>query len=304
VLQVADKLYKMLSDVVKGWVVDAGGAANLTEETTEYILSVATDADTDAEELLDLLHGLHIAPNLQSLSREEQIQCSMQLVERVTAKARSEESMVSTDASVTGTGNLDTPAVVNTCAAVEKAVLKTSEPFRGLDHGRMCKKHWTPALLKLREIAPGVEQGLLSYVLYDKNMGDLHNAAQYILEHDMESEKTKMVEAKLIQATREKEELRRKKSLDVREKKQVLDKYLLTEERHQPLKKKPTFSGKGKPLGKATTKKNSQKSTVYFRDGVKVGHEKYTVIPNSKNEWDGGSRGVVKSKGKRGVGFY
>ena len=113
-----------------------------------------------------------------------------------------------------------------------------------------------------------------------------------------------MVEAKLNQVTREKEELRRKKSLDVKEKKQVLDKYLLTEERPQPLKKKPASSGKGKPLGRATAKKKTQKSTVYFRDGVKVGHEKYTVIPNPKTEWDGGSRGVVKSKGKRGVGFY
>ena len=43
-----------------------------------------------------------------------------------------------------------------------------------------------------------------------------------------------------------------------------------------------------------------------YLDGQKVATkkgEKYVVV-QTKEEWDGGSRGKVVSKGKRGKGFY
>ena len=42
-----------------------------------------------------------------------------------------------------------------------------------------------------------------------------------------------------------------------------------------------------------------------YLDGAVVntkGNEKFVVV-NDKEEWDGGSRGRVKTKGKRGPGF-
>ena len=56
----------------------------------------------------------------------------------------------------------------------------------------------------------------------------------------------------------------------------------------------------------AKTRKEALKGTDArrFLDGQVVGNkgEKYVVV-NEKEEWDGGSRGRVKTKGKRGPGF-
>jgi hypothetical protein len=51
-------------------------------------------------------------------------------------------------------------------------------------------------------------------------------------------------------------------------------------------------------------KEDSSKGKVRFRDGaiVSTKGEKY-IVEKTKEEWDGGSRGRVKSKGKRGVGW-
>lgn len=51
-------------------------------------------------------------------------------------------------------------------------------------------------------------------------------------------------------------------------------------------------------------KEASSKGKVRFRDGaiVSTKGEKY-IVEKTKEEWDGGSRGRVKSKGKRGVGW-
>ena len=51
-------------------------------------------------------------------------------------------------------------------------------------------------------------------------------------------------------------------------------------------------------------KEDPSKGKVRFRDGaiVSTRGEKY-IIEKTKEEWDGGSRGRVKSKGKRGVGW-
>lgn len=46
-------------------------------------------------------------------------------------------------------------------------------------------------------------------------------------------------------------------------------------------------------------------SQVRYRDGRVVSSrgEKF-IVESTREEWDGGSRGKVMSKGKRGKGFY
>lgn len=61
-------------------------------------------------------------------------------------------------------------------------------------------------------------------------------------------------------------------------------------------KKESEFMMKGVFAGK-------QKSAVRFRDGAVVTTKGEKYITEKKEEWDGGSRGRVKSKGKRGVGW-
>lgn len=46
------------------------------------------------------------------------------------------------------------------------------------------------------------------------------------------------------------------------------------------------------------------KNTRYLNNSViTTKGERYVVLKDDKPEWDGGSRGKVKSKGKRGVGY-
>ncbi len=61
-------------------------------------------------------------------------------------------------------------------------------------------------------------------------------------------------------------------------------------------KKESEFMMKGVFDGK-------QKSAVRFRDGAVVTTKGEKYITEKKEEWDGGSKGRVKSKGKRGVGW-
>jgi len=61
-------------------------------------------------------------------------------------------------------------------------------------------------------------------------------------------------------------------------------------------RKENEFMMKGLLAGKQT-------STVRFREGAVVTTKGEKYITEKKEEWDGGSRGRVKSKGKRGVGW-
>lgn len=67
-------------------------------------------------------------------------------------------------------------------------------------------------------------------------------------------------------------------------------------------KAEPVLLPMGADLKKA---ESSSKQEVRYVDGMPVytrKGEKY-VVENLKEEWDGGSRGKVKTKGKRGKGF-
>jgi hypothetical protein len=67
--------------------------------------------------------------------------------------------------------------------------------------------------------------------------------------------------------------------------------------------------GSGKPnklaaWGATTaTQKDGNGQKLRYRDGVVVSSKGEKYIIEKPPEWDGGSRGKVKSKGKRGVGW-
>ena len=59
------------------------------------------------------------------------------------------------------------------------------------------------------------------------------------------------------------------------------------------------------PVGSEAKKAETNKHEVRYVNGVPVHTrkgEKY-IVENLKEEWDGGSRGKVKTKGKRGKGI-
>ncbi len=55
--------------------------------------------------------------------------------------------------------------------------------------------------------------------------------------------------------------------------------------------------------GNTATRQNSGLQKLRYRDGVVVSTKGEKYIVEKEPEWDGGSRGKVKSKGKRGVGW-
>ncbi|GIL70269.1 hypothetical protein Vretifemale_1098 [Volvox reticuliferus] len=90
-------------------------------------------------------------------------------------------------------------------------------------------------------------------------------------------------------------------SYNERNKQQILQKFDL---RPVALPKDSKKVGKAEPSLELWTGKQTQQSTVRYLDGrvVTTKGEKF-IIEKTGEEWDGGSRGKVYTKGKRGKGF-
>lgn len=106
---------------------------------------------------------------------------------------------------------------------------------------------------------------------------------------------------------RELEINRNRKSSDIDDatKKQILSRF---DEELYSLAPRDTKGSKKKALKdsrRASKKSSKSDSNLKYRDGqiVKVAKGQKFIVEDLKEEWDGGSRGKVVSKGKRGVGF-
>ncbi|PNH10884.1 hypothetical protein TSOC_002378 [Tetrabaena socialis] len=142
--------------------------------------------------------------------------------------------------------------------------------------------------------------GFLQYALECRFTGSLEAMASFLLDSD--DRELKASEAEWQETCLQDERERaRTQLLEVRNKQQILQKFDL---RPVPQAKDPRkHSSKSEPL-MITHKSSGKESKVRYLEGRIVSQkgEKF-IIEKTAEEWDGGSRGKVFTKGKRGKGF-
>ena len=169
----------------------------------------------------------------------------------------------------------------------------------------------TPSLDLMAETFPAAGLHLLDWVLNYKYAGDLQEASLYLIDQDINKLNQHRLEIlrkeKIVAARLEK----KNQKLLAAERQKLIERY--NDEKSLPIQTRKGLKGcrpvpnthDGRRLGKVQKKIKGEKETRWV-DGmqmrVRKGTKKITVDKN-KEEWDGGSRGKVTTKGKRGVGF-
>ena len=169
----------------------------------------------------------------------------------------------------------------------------------------------TPSLDLMAETFPAAGLHLLDWVLNYKYAGDLQEASLYLIDQDIHKLNQHRLEIlrkeKIVAARLEK----KNQKLLAAERQKVIERY--NDEKSLPIQTRKGLKGcrpvpnthDGRRLDKVQKKIKGEKETRWV-DGmqmrVRKGTKKITVDQN-KEEWDGGSRGKVTTKGKRGVGF-
>jgi hypothetical protein len=318
----------MASVAMGEWVLESctENHEDLPKETVEYVVSIASDPDIEVDELAEVLVGLGLLS--EGLDDGEKSRLAAGLVKRLKASKELGQPTTLPAETNAGKGTIDDGAVgggrsegrvaggraSRRSRRRQNRSTRTEAPSVPRDEGdaiERCSKaarappKVPPAVLKLKELAPpGTDEELLAYILFSKNLGDIHEAAQYVLEHDMDKEKIAMVKDKENRLRKEQEASLKAATLEKKEKKTMLAKYLMKEEILDKSRKKNKNSGNKPKAGQLGKKKKSKNTQMYYRDGRAVGIGKKVSIIDDTVDWDGGSRGRVKSKGKRGVGWH
>ncbi|GLI58917.1 hypothetical protein VaNZ11_000701 [Volvox africanus] len=145
-----------------------------------------------------------------------------------------------------------------------------------------------------------VSEAFLQYALERKFHMDAEALAAWLLDSD----RAELQSAEALWEQQRERELQNEESarlLKERNKQQILQKFDLRPV-IQPKDSKKV--GKALPPSDLWTGKQAQQSTVRYLDGrvVTTKGEKF-IIEKTAEDWDGGSRGKVYTKGKRGKGF-
>jgi len=179
----------------------------------------------------------------------------------------------------------------------------------------------SPSLALLSETFPDAHIDVLEWVLNAKFFGDLQEASLYLMDvpdlpqlNQQRMAQQKKERLQQIKTDRERSKLREA------ERKQTLQRYtqeVLLPSQQVTTNYKYSSQKKGcRPVpnthdGRRLTKvkkKIKGEQEVRYVDGkqirVRKGTKKIVVENKTLPDWDGGSRGKTKSKGKRGVGFH
>ncbi|KAL4438656.1 hypothetical protein ABPG77_006260 [Micractinium sp. CCAP 211/92] len=286
------------------------------------------DEDVDADELSDSLAGF--SPSFAAQSPAEQQKQVNSLLQRV-AQLKTEASAAAASAAAAVAAGEAIAPVGSGCAAAKPALAAvvsqtlsrlsslsvggagsgaagsaaTSECGSSDDEGRSYA--WTPeqqaAVCTLRELCAlpaDASDAFLAHLLASKGGGSLEAAAAWMLEcEDLEAE-----EASWRQAVQRRREERAREAVERgATKKQIVERFALQAVPDSG------GAGKGKPPalqawgagGKG--KCGGDGGKVRYRDGMVATRAGQKYVLEAKDEWDGGSRGKVYTKGKRGKGF-
>ena len=153
----------------------------------------------------------------------------------------------------------------------------------------------------------GASTEVLEYVLTVRCCGDMERASHWALTHltcggggsagESVSDVVRAANAWQAEHARRKAAAGAAKMSEKDARKALVSRYEMTAAEHASARK---------PVVAWDDKKKGPKTEIRYRDGVAVKvrkGEKYSVVDSGKPEWDGGSRGKVITKGKRGKGF-
>ena len=162
----------------------------------------------------------------------------------------------------------------------------------------------SPSFLSVKELCPQASEALIDYVL---RQHDLHDALNLIFEHGAAKlEEDMLLDLRTQAAQKAREEQADAKAME-RNRSAVMARYDEQvdrgDARHNPTPNSVARVRPGARLKKKARPKGGHTEVRYANNvaqHVKVG-QKY-VVENTQEAWDGGSRGKVNTKGKRGAG--
>ncbi|KAI7841164.1 hypothetical protein COHA_005130 [Chlorella ohadii] len=278
--------------------------AAVDDDVVQYLASGLAEADEDdLDELCDSVAGF--SPVFGRLAPPKQRQLIANLLARVAVLRQGQQG-----APAAAAGQPPTKASVAAVAAEALARLgslsvsssaASSEREESEDEQGALNEAQRQALGTLRELGvlPEACDAFLAHVLAGKGSGDVEAAAAWMLEQpDLAAAQASWQAAR---AARREERARARAEREA-SKRQIVDRFQL-----QAL---PNGSGssKGKPpvlkaWGAGGSGGGGGESKARYRDGALVSTRGEKFVIEKGPEWDGGSRGKVYTKGKRGKGF-
>lgn len=311
---------------------EAAGLAELTEDVLEYVLTVAAEIDaSDAQhaaelgDLLQLVEGL-VPATEGCVESGAAMELAESYVRDLTGAARRKEQQAAAAAGGRKQKQQarqqarrkkqdlreapqDPPPPAPPAAAGAAAAEAEAAP-------REAVAGYKEQIALLQELCggestEGAAADVLEYVLVVRCSGDMERASHWVLQNLLsgggaggagESVDDVVHAAQAWQA----EAARRKKAAgsklsDKDAKRALVTRYDMTaaDTLANGAVRKPVVNWEDK-------RKNKGKTEIRYREGhavkVKKG-ERFSLVDDGKAEWDGGSRGKVTTKGKRGKGF-
>ncbi|KAL4854494.1 hypothetical protein ACK3TF_004841 [Chlorella vulgaris] len=271
---------------------------NVDSEVIDYCTALLAD-DTDPDELRDTLTGF--APTFGALPLNAQ----QQQVSELLQQAQEVEQATHTSLPVPPASN--TTNIAKAGVKLELGSFSFSNVNAEDAHAGGMQQQQQPsqqqqqqAVSSLRDMFGALDDGFLAHVLASKGGGSLQEAATWMLEcEDLPAAQ----EAWQHSLQRAQDEQQQEAVAQAQAKKLIVQRFLL-----QPVPNGSDGDGKGRPpplKAWGAGSSGESKCKARYREGAVVTSrgEKY-IIEKQGEEWDGGSRGKVVSKGKRGKGFY
>ncbi|GBF90875.1 hypothetical protein Rsub_03729 [Raphidocelis subcapitata] len=301
--------------------------AAIDEALADYVCALLDDGDADEDAVQQLVELLgEVAPAFAARGAEQQTDDVLGLIEAARSGCNIDGAAASgsrPDAAAASSSGAPPPGELTAEALVARLrqlqveacasdggggggpVARTSSCGSG--GGGACQEdsdleNADPgALAALWELSNGAaSDGFLAHVLVRRCSGDVEAAAGWLIEQDVEAEEQAWQRAR--------EEAREAAQLAAlerqRSKAAVLNRFDL-----RPVSGPAEGGKKERPLEAWTAGKQQQqqqqpgKPQVRYREGVAVTSRGEKYVVERPPDWDGGSRGKVYTKGKRGKGF-
>ena len=281
-----------------------GGSGSLDEYTVEYLLNLVENLDASDEEALQECSAVFVEYQSEVQGAdggEGALEKAARAIEGIVAALRGANGG-GMDAAA-GQSSAEETALIDSMKALLTRVSTFNESQGGGEEAAVeegsksnhvsvlrgiieASASTTGADGKKREVADGTIETIL-----DDCGGDLGEAALWITENDVFT-----YQAQLARERKDREEaIADSKANNTK----IFERYGLRPVSQSSANVALAMSGK-KKAGKDKSPK------VRYHEGQVVTQrgEKYIVVKDDKEEWDGGSRGKVVSKGKRGKGTY
>ena len=273
---------KAAEDAVRDWCLTSFGMGEVDGDVVELLLGAVADLDgDDAEEVLDLCVG--VLPQFGDLAEGNPARAGA-LVDALVEDVRAARTF-SADLRE-ALGRAEEGSAPPSAPAAEP--LTEDEAF-------------------LRSLVAGVDDSLARYVLRVRCHGERDAAAMLLVEHGSAEGLAALREDMRGREERERRRARAEEEALERSRRDAARRY-----GDRPVPLNPGGGGKGRrrgapagpvPLLEVRKSKRPVADGRRYRDGevVATKGEKFLVI--KPPEYDGGSRGRVKTKGKRGPGY-